>query len=383
LFISSFFQLVKINFAFDKSDLQYKNINILWVSPSDKQAVEAFTSIYNALESMGVITDSTKTNGRYYVQINTNSRVDFVSSGSRDNLRGGGENEVIQIYDEFCFMDEAIIQEVLFPRSLTHGRKKIYLTTPNSANLFSYKIYQKGLEQNQKEYKTLHWNYKANPLIQEKDIEELKLIMTDASFRQEVIAEWVSTASVFPFVDELTNYTITDTVDLSKNYYGGVDLATAGDYTVISLFDDSGNQVYINRFNNSTTTEIIHKIAYVYDRYKPKDIYIEENNIGVAIIESLKYEQGIYNITPFQTTNKSKEQIITNLAVAMQKKSIRLADFEPLKKELKEFVQKQLESGRWQYFGSGANDDCPVATALSFACYQKYNRRGEFTYKFY
>lgn len=363
--------------------LQYKNIKILWIAKADKNAVEAFDLIYKAFAEMGVITDSSQTNGRYYIQVNTNSRVDFVSIGSKDNLRGGGANEVIQIYDEFCFMDSDTCQDVVFPRSLTHGKKKIYLTTPNSANLFAYKIYQKGLEPNQKEYKTLHWNYKANPTIKEKSIEEYRLTMSDASFRQEILAEWVSTASVFPFVDELTNYTISDTVDLSKNYYGGVDLATAGDYTVISLFDEEGNQCYIDRFNNCTTTDIIHRIAYVYDKFKPKQIYIEENNIGTAIIDSLRYEQGIYSITPFQTSNKSKEQIVTNLAVAMQKKSIRLADFDPLKKELKEFVQKQMDSGKWQYFGSGANDDTVIATALSFACFQKYNRRGEFTYKFY
>jgi len=361
--------------------LQYKNINILWVSPSDRQCVSAFNSIYEALKELDAITDSTRTNGKYFIKTITNSKVEFVSAGSDNNLRGDGENEIIHIYDEFCFMDEKTIQEVLFPRSLTHGRKKIYLTTPNSANLFSYKLYQKGLDPNNINYKTLHWNYTSNPLIEQKDIDELKQVMTDASFRQEINAEWVSTSSVFPFVDELTNYTLSDTVDLNKNYYGGIDLGII-DYTVISIFSEDGNQIYIDRFHNSTTTEIIQRIAFVYDKFKPKEIFIEENNIGVAIIESLKYEQGIYSIFPFPTTNRSKEQIITNLAVAMQNKSVRLSDYEPLNKELKEFVQKQLESGRWQYFGSGSNDDTVIATALSFACFQKYNRRGSFSYKF-
>jgi hypothetical protein len=326
-----------------------------WVSPIYRQAKKVFTELTQAFSGHNLFKIN---NSDLEIKFPNGSLMKFFSSERYDNIRG--ETFDYLICDEFAFMDALAWSEVLRATVLVKGKKVLLISTPKGKNHFFNLFSLDGLNAQYKSFKMTSYD---NPIINPTEIDDARLTLPDHVFRQEYLAEFIDggyslfAAAKFTALGQST----------SRNY-AGVDLGRADDYTVISVFNQNGEQIYIERWRHDSWTNIVAKLIKVINIYSAYTL-IESNSIGDAIYEQVR--NGCLNkskIQPFFTTSKSKQDIIEQLVVACQNEDIKFNDNEFLKKELDIFgYEYNPKSKSVRYSApSGFHDDAVMATAISY-----------------
>ena len=111
--------------------------------------------------------------------------------------------------------------------------------------------------------------------------------------------------------------------EAARSYTMGVDLARVEDFTVLSIMDGTGKQVYHERFNQIRWERQCSSIQSVAGRYHAR-IFVDSTGVGDPIYERLR-KLGL-DAKPFQFTNASKERLIDHLAMQIEQGKIRLLD---------------------------------------------------------
>lgn len=111
--------------------------------------------------------------------------------------------------------------------------------------------------------------------------------------------------------------------EAARSYTMGVDLARVEDFSVLSVMDGTGKQVYHERFNQISWERQCSSIQPVAGRYHAR-IFVDSTGVGDPIYERLR-KLGL-DVKPFQFTNASKERLIDHLAMQIEQGKIRLLD---------------------------------------------------------
>lgn len=342
---------------------------IAWVSPIYNQANKVFEQVVNAFKGTAVI--KKKDGTKLKIEFCNGSTFQFFSAERYDNIRGFTFDYLI--CDEFAFMDSEAWTAVLRATVLVKGKKVLLISTPNGKNHF-YQLY--SLDGINEQYKSFKMSSYDNPLIDPKEIDDAKLTLPEHIFKQEYLAEFVDGgSSVFGEINYLDNPVKTGT------YYAGLDVARADDYTVLSIYNDEGKMVFIDRWRHDSWANIVGKVATVINEYDC-NTYVEVNSIGDPIFEMLK---GILNnrnlIQPFVTTSKSKQDIIEQLAVANQNKDVSFLPIEWLKKEFDVFTYEYNPKTRNIKYSapSGFHDDGIMSSAIGYEAVKKLKLKGVYS----
>lgn len=348
----------------------YKNAKIGWVSPVYKQCKKVFKDIDIAFaDNQNIFKEKNKTD-LFFIS-HTNTSINFYSSESYDSIRG--ETFDFLILDEFAFQHEKAWSEVLRATVLVRGKKVLFLSTPKGKNHF-YKLH--SLDGINEQYKSFTMTSYHNPLIEKSEIDDARLTLPDHVFRQEYLAEFIDGgAGVF------RNVVINDSPKQTARYYAGVDLGRADDYTVITVFNDIGQMVLIERFRHDTWSNISIKVAEIINRYSAYTL-IESNSIGDAICEQVKTLcTNKSDIVPFVTTSKSKQDIIEQMAVAIQNKEMTVLSVDWYLKELDIFgyeYNPKTKSVRYSA-PSGFHDDGVMSSAIGYQSLKSLAKSGRYT----
>lgn len=149
-------------------------------------------------------------------------------------------------------------------------------------------------------------------------------------------------------------------------YSAGLDFGQNNDYTVLKIYDwNVKREVDQLRINNLSWAEIRKRIGAMYHKWHLESILAEKNSIGAVNIEALR-EDGL-NIIPFDTTNASKAEIMSNLHEAIHEKGWKLLDDQVTRHEFKTFVASQTSTGLWRLAAEGdGHDDTVIASALAY-----------------
>jgi len=202
-----------------------------------------------------------------------------------------------------------------------------------------------------------------NPIINPTEIDDARATLPDHVFRQEYLAEFVDGGSGL-FLNPIT---IT-TAEKTGRMYAGLDIGRADDYTVLSVFNERGDQFYIERWHQDTWSSIVNKVIQRINEFGCHTL-VEVNGVGDPIFEQVK--NNVSNpqlIQPFVTTSKSKQDIIEQLVVANQNKEVRFSDTEWLLKELDLFTYEynpKTKSVRYSA-PNGFHDDGVMASAIGY-----------------
>ena len=350
-------QLIK--WAFQKKG------QVIWVvSPSSSQATKFYKGILNPLEAAGLVKSATASKGDIKMVLINDTIIEFKSILAKDTLRGQTLDYLI--LDEAAFMDEETIDEVLLPMILTKPNAKVLITTTPKGKNFVYKWFSRGLGDNPK-YKSIRFTSKDNPLADLDAIKGWRTSMPTKRFEQEILAEFVDSATVFENINECIHVPSGKTA----SNYAGIDVGMKNDYTVVTVLDDNGYMVAMDRFTNVDVTTLVNRVVKFLSQFEMKKIYIEANNQGLPVFNLL--QQHLFNkIEPFNTTAVSKPLIINNLIAAFSTKEIKIIDNDVLKNELESFEEKYSSTGKVQFSApSGMNDDCPMSLAIAWECYNK------------
>jgi phage terminase large subunit-like protein len=123
--------------------------------------------------------------------------------------------------------------------------------------------------------------------------------------------------------------------------------------------------VALDRFTGVDYALQVGRLKALVDRWHPDNIVAEANSMGQPIIDMLAHD-GL-PITPFQTTNASKAQIIDGLALALERGEVTLQDDPVLVGEMQAYEMESLPSGLIRYSApDGMHDDTVMATAIGF-----------------
>lgn len=342
--------------------LNQKNIKCAWVSPVYKQSKKVFEEVYKAFRKRPEIYRNVN-KSELILEYITGSTIQFFSAERYDNIRGFTFDYLI--CDEFAFMDSEAWTEVLRATVLVKGKKVLLISTPKGKNHF-WQLHQ--LDGVNPQYKSFTMTSYDNPLIDPKEIDDARITLPDHVFRQEYLAEFIDGgAGLFQ------GQVIREPLEQGIRFFAGVDVGRNDDYTVLCIFNQAREMVYIERWRHDTWANISKKVADKINEYNAVTL-VEVNSIGDAIMEQIQTHcRTPNNVQPFVTTSKSKQDIIEKLAVSNQNKEVTFKPCDWLEKEFSVFTYEYNPKSRSVKYGapSGFHDDGVMATAIAFDCITK------------
>ena len=285
------------------------------------------------------------------------STLNFYSAEQGASLRGQTFNYMI--CDEFAFhkMEQPdgthLWNDILSPTLKARGKKCIFVSTPLGKNNIFYEMYQRGLSDEFPKYASILKTIYDDGFIANDEIEEIKKSIPELSFKQEYLCEWIDDGlSFFQGFSECFDI---DKVSNGKCWIG-IDCSGDGtDATVCSKINEKGE---IELFEAVGTLDMKYRqIADYLNIENPVAVYGEINGLGLPMLEEIKklvrHKSKIYDWT---TTNSSKEEIISDLAVSIANKDVHfLKDDMKTYNELGDFVVTVSKS-RKLTFAASFND---------------------------
>jgi len=292
----------------------------------------------------------------------TKGEVSIRSADNPDALRGEGLDFVV--LDECAFMKPEAWGQSLRPALSDREGRALFISTPRGRNWF-WDLFIRG--QSEDNWKSFKFATSDNPYILQEEIEIAKMELPELIFRQEYMAEFVdSEGAVFRRIQEAA---ILDPIEAPANgnqYAAGVDVASAVDYTVVTILDvASRDMVYMDRFNRVDYPVLIDRLNALWQRWDLSGMTIEANSIGQPVIDHMR-KAGL-EVTPFTTTNITKQSIIQRLQSAFEHGSIRILNNPILVGELLSFESKRTAGGAFTYSApDGMHDDTVMSLAIAY-----------------
>ena len=335
--------------------INFPRTTLLWVSPYYSMAVKVLSQIIDAIEFTPITKEANKS--EKIISLVNGTRIYFRSAEKPETIRG--------LSIDYAFLDEAqdisddAFNKAILPTLTAKGKKCLIAGTPKTKNWF-YQYFQR----NEPNYNSYTAPSSISPFVSEEFLEEQRLSLPPAIYEQEFEAKWQEgDGEVFSNIDGVC---ILDEWGSTKDRtYGGLDIGTKQDYSVLTIMDTSGRVIYMWRERGLEYTQIVDKVVYLCKQYRT-ELYVEANSIGDAVYEMIKKKYK--PVKPFITTNTTKENIIRRLISDISDMSLELPSvslFQPLYKELHAFQYKYLPSGKISYGAmSGMHDDCVMSLAI-------------------
>lgn len=361
--------------------LTYPGSKIWYIMPSEGHCRGVHRDILKAIESTGLVKSKKSSSGSIEIVFTNGTILEF-KSGSSNSLRGTPVN--FMVIDEAGYINQNVVESDLLPSLNVAGRKVLICSTPKGKN-WLYKYYMMGLDNNQKDYKSFKFLSSDNPSAQQERILLAKQRLPEAVFLQEYLAEFVEGAEVFRNIYDVCCLPVKSSTEQyaqrpvqGDQYYCGIDIGLVNDDTVITILNQRGEMVTMERFTNVTSEECLGRILRQLKYWRPVKATIEENNMGLVMYELVKKQYS--SVEGFRTTNQSKEEIINRLISAFSVKSIKLFNDDEIKTQLMSFVFEMTSTGKIRYKAAdGFHDDIVMSLALAYSLlFDRINTGGYF-----
>ena len=330
-----------------------------WISPIYNQSKKVFQEIMNA--SHKIVKHSNKAD--LTLEFINGSTLQFLSAERYDSIRGFSFSHMV--VDEAAFIKEIAMQEAIYPTLSALGKKCLIISTPKSKNWF-YNAYLKG-SNGGSDYISFRGISTDNPHIDDSFILEQSKSLPPEIYKQEYLAEFSESGNdVFSGVDAICILNGWTTYQSNKRYYAGIDLGLQHDYSVLTIMDDSGRVVRVERINGSSYAEIAKQFSTILRSYRITGGFAETNGVGLPVFEMLSKE--VRKLRGWNTTNANKAEGIRNLIYDIQEGSLELPskDFFPhIYNELNSYSYKTGPTGTVTFNApSGLFDDCVMSLML-------------------
>ena len=292
------------------------------------------------------------------------SSIKFLSADRADSVRGFRFHYLI--LDEVAYLNKETIEKAILPTLNPNGKKCLMISTPRGKNHF-YEYYLRGQEGNN-DYISYRIPLEACPYVKPELIEEARKSLPLEVFRSEYEAEFTdSTNDVFQSIDKNAIIYEWTQPNRGNRYFAGIDTGLSSDYSVLTIIDESGRVVFIDRTNNDTLENIANRYIATLKRYSVSGCLVETNGIGKAMFELIR--KHIRITMPFISTQDSKMNAIRTLMTDMDAGVIEIPTkefFPHLYNELSAFTYKYSANGKISFsHPNGVNDDCVDALWLA------------------
>lgn len=297
------------------------------------------------------------------IQSITGSTLYFYSAEQGNRIRGNTFDYLI--LDEAAFYKEDtganhIWYSILQPTIKVKGKKIIMVSTPNGQSGFWYDLIQKALK-GQKGYAYIKRTIYDDSMCT--DIEEIRSSIPDLMWRQEYLVEFIAGANSF-FTGYHNCYDDTMQFNWNQPLWAGIDWSSTGKDETIVTFINGLNQIIQYNIEGDLDSKY-RQIASILNKYSLKGVYAEDNSIGSVMINELKKQMRQKNVLkPFTTTNDSKTEIVTELALSLEKEELTYNDLQ-LDRQLGAFGYSVSKTKKLTFEGKGDHDDRCISLALA------------------
>lgn len=355
------------------------------VSPTLAQARKVFKDINNAVQLSGVIKRKNET--LLEMTFINGSQILFKSAEQKDALRGYTIRRGILCIDEAAYISDDILECVL-PWVQVHRCPVLMVSSPKFKAGFFWRYFSMGLDEENKDVSLVDWcDFDTSALLTEEQFEMYRRIMPKAQFLSEYEGQFLDEEGlVFAGFRDCIK---TEIVGNYSKLYVGIDWGAGGggDYTVISTIDDSGKQRHVKYWNDKPTGAQIDTVFNFIKENRNRIALVvpETNSIGQPytdlLTERLKQAGIQVKVEGFNTSNTSKNDIVSNLQVAFENHQIEILDDSHQSAELGIFeMQYNMKTRVITYSApQGMHDDTCMALAFAWRAYQMANKTGRYT----
>lgn len=347
-----------------------------YISPTFAQGKKVFAELTQLLENTGIIKKANAADLK--IESIYGSTLKFFSMESPTSIRGNTVSGLL-VLDEAAFFPVQLSDgsdpyyNVIYPIIKARKPKVLVISTPNGRQGCYYDLYLKAFN-GESGYKEISASIYDDDLISKEEIEELKRGYPPLAFKQEFEVEFLDNAlTVFPNFE-----TCFDGHYEKKKCWIGIDPSSVGgDNTIVSIINVD-NVVKQYKIDGSLDVKY-EKIAKIINEYNPIATYIENNSIGEVMANEIKkklYRKS--NFYSFTTTNDSKKQYISLLAVDIANNEIHFEeDNKLLYSELSTFTFKLTKGGNITFAAKeGYNDDTVTSLGVCLQCREDFKYSG-------
>lgn len=305
----------------------------------------------------------------FFIESKNGATLNFYSSEQGNSLRG--QTFTHMICDEFAFfkMQQTdgthLWNDILSPTLKARGKKCIFVSTPLGMNNPLYEMYRRGLSDDFPKYTSIKKTIYDDGFITQDEIEEIKKSIPEISFKQEYLCEWLEDGNTF-FTGYGDCFKVFDYQPLTQ--WIGVDISANGeDETIVTLINKI-NQVKQYKVTGTLDMKYQQIAKIINETPNLAAVYMENNGIGTPIINEIrKLVKNKNKIREWTTTNSSKEEIVSDLAVKIANKEIMFdKDDTELYDQLGNFVVTISKTRKLTFTGRGnTHDDRVLSLAIA------------------
>ena len=348
-----------------------------YISPTFSQGKKVFAELTQLLEGTGIIKKANAADLK--IESIYGSTLKFFSMESPTAIRGNTISGIL-VMDEAAFFPIQLSDgqdpyyNVIFPIIKARKPKTLVISTPNGKQGMFHDLYLKAMNR-EKGYYQLTATIYDDDLVTKDEIDELKRGYPPLAFKQEFEVEFLDNAlTVFPNFENCF-----DGKFEKDKCWIGIDPSSVGeDNTIVSIITVN-NQVRQYKIDG-TLDQKYDKIAKIINEYNPIATYIENNSIGEVMANEIKKKlKRKSNFYSFTTTNESKKQYISMLAVDIANNEIHFEENNTLLyQELSTFSFKLTKGGNITYAArNGFHDDTVTSLGVCLQCRDDFKYSGK------
>lgn len=334
-----------------------KNKVISYITPTLKLAKKIFKDISSVLPPSLLVTNNASD---LILESVTGSSLWFYSSEQGDKIRGITNNYLI--VDEVAFLknDRDLWFGILQPTIKVKGEKILFISTPNGTNSLFYDLAMKA------QSGINDWGYIKRTIYEDSycsDIEELKRTTPELLFKQEYLCEFIEDANSF-FKNHHQCYIEGLDFNFNSKLFFGIDFSSVGsDETIFTLINSEG-QILQELITGDLNLKY-KKLSELISKYNCYG-YAETNSIGSVMVNEIKkLLKGKSNlIKDWNTSNQSKTDIITELAINLENGDLSYSD-KSLDYQLSSFGYSITKTKKLSFAGVNSKDDRVMSLAIA------------------
>ena len=355
--------------------LTERNQDIIYFTPTFTLAKR----IYNNIMKMLPLQFVRKANASdLFIEAINGSQLRFFSGEAAQAARGSNCTKLV--IDEAAYIKQEIdgqdfYYNIVLPLTKVHCNKIVMISTPKSTFGFYHDLCMQAISGERDDMIYIKRTIYQDSLIKPEEIEELKKGYPPMAWKCEFECQFISNAlSVFPNYDSCFDETYT-----TGKCWIGIDPSSVGeDNTILTVINEK-NQVKQYKIDGELDAKYA-QIAKLINHYTPIATYIENNSIGEVMANEIKKQlTRKSNFYTFSTTNESKKDYISLIAVAIANNEIH---FEPdnklLYSELGTFTYHLTKTGNITYAAvDGKHDDTVTSLGIAMQCKEDFKYTGK------
>lgn len=354
--------------------LAMNNQDIIYFTPTFTLAKRIYSKIIKILPNNFIA----KANASdLVIESITGSQLRFFSGEAAQAARGSNCTKLI--IDEAAYVKQEIdgqdfYYNIVMPLTKVHCDKIIMISTPKSTSGFFYELCMQAISGERNDMLYIKRTIYEDALITPEEIEELKKGYPPMAWKCEFECIFLANAlTVFPNFESCF-----DGKYQNGKCWIGCDPSSVGEDNTILTIVNENNQVRQFKIDGDLDSKYS-QLAALINTYNPIATYIENNSIGEVMANEIKKKLiKKSNFYTFATTNESKKDYISLIAVAIANNAIH---FEPdnklLYSELGTFSYRLTKAGNITYAAiDGKHDDTVTSLGIALQCKEDFKYSG-------